>query len=187
MSDEDPVSTDEQLVEAFLGGDEDGFRRLVRRYQRTVYGLAYRASGNHADADDLAQEIFLRVYRHLAGFGGDSSFRTWLYRIALNRLSSHRRRAARERARRSDRMADVASAAAPADSGGLIGGEERMRLDTAVRSLPERQRHTVMLRFYEGLKYREIAAVLGCSEGTAKASLFQAVRTLRLRVLEGED
>jgi RNA polymerase sigma-70 factor (ECF subfamily) len=187
MNDGTPVSTDEQLVAAFLGGDEDGFRQLVHRYQRTVYGLAYRASGNHADADDLAQDIFLRVYRHLAAFRGESSFRTWLYRISLNRLSSYRRGAARERARRSDREVGDGVAAVPQNSGDLIAREEHLRLENAVRHLPDRQRHTVILRFYEGLKYREIAAVLGCSEGTAKASLFQAVRALRVRVQGGEE
>jgi RNA polymerase sigma-70 factor (ECF subfamily) len=184
LNDATPVPTDEQLVEAFRGGDQTGFRELVRRYQRTVYGLAYRAAGNHADADDLAQDIFLRVYRSLGRFRGDSAFRTWLFRIILNRLSSHRRGTARERARRTGRDPGRV-AAAGSHLGTLIREEERVRLAEEVHRLPERQRDTVILRFYQGLKYREIAEVLGCSEGTAKASLFQAVRALRGRMTGG--
>lgn len=176
------VPTDEQLVEAFRKGDPEGFRGLVRRYQETMYGFAYRMTGNPMDADDLTQEIFLRVYRHLGKFRGEASFRTWLYRVARSRIANFRRRAVLDRLLLN--KPEVRGPEAVPAEDPLVRKEETARLREMIASLPDRQRLTLILRFFQGLKYREIAEVLECSVGTAKANLFHAVRALRARLQE---
>ena len=176
------VPTDEQLVEAFRQGDPEGFRGLVRRYQETMYRFAYRMTGNPMDADDLTQETFLRVYRNLGKFRGEASFRTWLYRVARSRIANFRRRAVLDRL-----LLKKPEARGPEPEPGedpLIRREEAARLREMIASLPDRQRTTLILKFFQGLKYREFAEVLECSVGTAKANLFHAVRALRARLRE---
>ena len=176
------VPNDEQLVEAFRQGDPEGFRVLVRRYQEAMYRFAYRMAGNPMDADDLTQEIFLRVYRHLGKFRGEASFRTWLYRVARSRIANFRRRAALDRLLLKKTPARGPEAEPGEDP--LVRKEETARLREMIASLPDRQRLTLVLKFYQGLKYRQIAEVMECSVGTAKANLFHAVRALRARLRE---
>ncbi len=168
------------LVRRFQAGDERAFDLLVEEHRREVYRLAYRLLGNHADADDLTQEAFLRSYGSLGRFRGEAAFRTYLTRIVLN-LSADRRRA--RSARREVPVDEVLERelprVAPQGGGGLI---LEATLHRAVRNLPPRQRETLILRVFQEMKFREIAAVMGCTVGTAKANFFHALKGLKERV-----
>jgi len=174
----DSVVTDEELVERCRKGEGPAFEELVRRHRRTVYRIARRLSGSHTDADDLSQEAFLRAYRSLPRFRGESRFRTWVVRIVINLAFN-----ARQGRRRAVPVEDIGSrhASAPAAVETTLRGQVRR----AVETLPPRQRQVLVLKVYEGLKFVEIAAAAGMSVGTAKATFFQAVRGLRARLGEG--
>src|SRR5258706_16435420 len=151
-----PVSTkgppgDAEILGRFRNGDETAFDDLVRSYQKDVHRLARRLTRDAAEADDLSQETFLRAYRALDEFRGDSSLRTWLMRIVTN-LSLNLVQSARI-ARRDD--VEVEAAAPPVAAQGeraLLDEERRARLLPAVQRLPPKQRATLMLRVEQGLK-----------------------------------
>jgi RNA polymerase sigma-70 factor (ECF subfamily) len=138
----DSLEQEREAVRACQRGEREAFDRLVTRYQRDVYRLCYRYVNNHHDADDLAQEAFLRAYRALPRFRGESSFATWLYRIAINACLNFRaaRRPPGEAA--SEALAD--SAPSPAER--LARDEDARRVREAVGRLPDRQRATLILR-----------------------------------------
>lgn len=165
---------DEQEVEAFRNGDEAAFDRLVLKYQRRIYRLCLRCTGSHADADDLAQEVFLHAYRGLDRFRSEARFSTWLYRIAWNACVNWTSSKEAAEALREDL---VDHAPSPFDR--LSREQAAKRVRQAVARLPERQRAVLLLRVYEGLSHREIADVLGRPVGTVKANLFHALTKLR--------
>ena len=174
---------DRQAVEACRNGDTQAFDRLVERYQRDVYRLCYRYVNNHFDASDMAQEVFLRAYKALAKFRGDSAFSTWLYRIAVNTCLNFRssRRVTGE---------ELSEALTDGQRGALeqIEREEKaQRVREAIRHLPEKQRATLILRMYHDLSMEEIAGVMGSSVGTVKANLFHALGKLRKRLGAGSE
>jgi RNA polymerase sigma-70 factor (ECF subfamily) len=169
------TASDEDLVTRFQQGDEVAFDDLVRRHRTTVYRAAWRLTGNHAEADDLAQEAFLRAYRALGGFRRESLFATWMVRIVMNLALTWRR--ARRPTVPVDRVRGLESGGAPADRSVL-----RSEVREAVDRLPRRQRQVLLLKVYAGLKFAEIAEVAGMSVGTAKATFFHAVRGLRGRL-----
>ena len=171
------VNGEQALVAACVAGDRDAFGRLVERHQRTVYRLCYRFAGNHEDASDLAQEVFIRAYRGVGRFKGDSSVATWLYRIAVNVCLNHRA-AERPRADAIDPERHVdGSGADPAEAIHRRQRAERVR--AAIARLPRKQRATVILRVYHELPHEEIARVMGSSVGTVKANFFHALANLR--------
>jgi RNA polymerase sigma-70 factor (ECF subfamily) len=169
-----PADTDERLVERFKRGDESAFEELVRRHRERVYRAAWRVAGDHAEADDLAQESFLRAYRSLSGFRGESRFLTWMMRIVMNLALS----------RRGSRSPTVPLEEARHVGAGESAGDAALRRQVrqAVATLPPRQRQVLVLKVYEGMKFREVADVMEISVGTAKATFFQAVRGLRKRL-----
>ena len=173
---------DHALVAACLDGARGAFDTLVERHRRSVYQLCYRYVGNHEDASDLAQEVFIRAFRGLPRFRGRSAFSTWLYTIGtnvcLNRAST--RRPGTEPFDPS-RHAD-ATAADPI--GGLLASERREQVRAAVARLPRRQREVLTLRVYHELPHREIARMLGSSVGAVKANFFHALANLRNRLRE---
>jgi RNA polymerase sigma-70 factor (ECF subfamily) len=174
---------DRALVAACLAGRRDAFDGIVTRHQRTVYQLCYRFVGRHEDAADLAQEVFLRAYRGLKNFKGDSSLRTWLYRIGinvcLNRVSS--------RAPVSEPLDDYRQLRDPGidPATALLRAERSERVRAAVAKLPPKQRATLVLRIYQDLSHQEIASVLGGSVGAVKANFFHALQNLK-KILRGE-
>ena len=165
---------DGRLVARCLQGDGSAFDELVRRHRLAVYRLAYRLLGNHAEADDVSQEAFLRAYRGLPGFRGDATFRTWIIRIVLNLAQSTRHA----------RFASVSIEEADVQGGRPTASDAVLRREVrrAVSGLPPRQRQVLVLKVYEGMKFIEIARTAGMSIGTAKATFFQAVRNLRARL-----
>lgn len=172
--DPDHQDGDERLVARFLQGDESAFDDLVVRHRLGVYRLAHRLLGSHEEADDVAQEAFLRAYRALRGFRGDASFRTWITRIVINLAHSARR----------SRAPSVPLEDVPGLQRDAAGPDVALRREVrqAVGGLPPRQRQVLVLKVYEGMKFAEIAQVAGISIGTAKATFFQAVRNLRGRL-----
>jgi RNA polymerase sigma-70 factor (ECF subfamily) len=172
---------DARLIERFKGGDREAFDRIVGRYRRDVYRIAYRMTSNHEDADDVAQETFLRAYGALGSFRGDASLKTWLFRIAMNlSINVGRSRAGRRTEERDlDVLPDAKASEGPTGERRLLAGEEAARVRGAVASLPPRQKQVVLLRMYEELSFHEIAEVLECPIGTAKANFFHAMKNLR--------
>jgi len=168
---------DHALVKASLAGRRDAFDAIVERHRRQVYQLCYRYVGNHEDAADLAQDVFIRAYKGLKGFKGQSALPTWLYRIAinvcLNRLALKTPRS--EPLDRRDRP-DVRSERADAT---LLREERAGEVRAAIRRLPRKQRATLILRIYHDLPHEEIAAILGSSVGAAKANFFHALANLK--------
>jgi RNA polymerase sigma-70 factor (ECF subfamily) len=171
--------SDETLIERWRAHEDDGaFTELVHLHQRDAYRLAYRIAGNHEDAHDLAQEAFVRVHRGLKSFRGESSFKTWLYRIVVNLSLNHVRKMRKERDGHVD-IDGVALPVAPRALQAVLQEETRVRLEGAIEKLPEKQKKTLILKVFHELKYVEIAAVMSCSVGTAKANFFHAVQSLK--------
>lgn len=174
--------TDAELVEASLAGDRAAFDAIVERHRRQVYRLCYRFAGNHEDASDLAQDVFIRAYRGLKTFKADASLGTWLYRIGvnvcLNKVAS--RRIAPEALDPLLLASDPRAAAdgEPADEA-LLRAERERRVRAAIARLPRKQRAALILRIYHELPHDQIAAVLGSSVGAVKANFFHAMSNLK--------
>jgi RNA polymerase sigma-70 factor (ECF subfamily) len=181
----DPLNelTEAELVAACLTGQRDAFAIIVERHRRSVYQLCYRFVGNHEDASDLSQEVFLRAFRGLKGFKGQSTLATWLYRIGvntcLNRVSVNHPAIEPLDARPHQALGDDPSTT-------LIKDERRARVRAAIARLPRKQRATLILRAYQELSHREIAEILGSSVGAVKANFFHALGNLK-KILEGQS
>jgi RNA polymerase sigma-70 factor (ECF subfamily) len=162
-------------VLACQGGEREAFDRLVQRYQRDVYRLCYRYVNNHHDANDLAQEAFLKAYRAIGRFRGDSSFSTWMYRIAVNTCLNFRA------SRRTDpeELPAGLQDRTPGAAARMESEETSRRVRRAVAALPEKQRATLILKVYHELSHEEVAGILGSSVGTVKANFFHALANLR--------
>jgi RNA polymerase sigma-70 factor (ECF subfamily) len=172
------------LVEQALAGDEGAFEDLVRRYQAPIYYLALRFVKEEGTAADLAQTAFLKAYEGLRGFRRQSSFKTWLYRITINLCKNYLRDRGKKKWDSLGEM-DPPSTANPLRE--LIEHEDQRLLAQAWDKLPERQRLTVSLKVHEGMKYREIAEVMGSSVGTIKANFHHACTRLKALLQEGRD
>ncbi len=173
-------ASDAELVAATRAGSNEAFDEIVRRHQRSIYQLCYRYVGNHEDANDLAQDVFLRAYRGLKTYKGDASLSTWLYRIGvnvcLNKVTS--------KAPRLDRMQSLDAVQHPDTrdehaEDALLRKERAARVREAIATLPPKQRATLILRMYHDLPHEEIANLLGSSVGASKANLFHALNRLR--------
>jgi RNA polymerase sigma-70 factor (ECF subfamily) len=167
---------DRGLVEACLTGRVEAFDVIVLRHQRAIYQLCARFTRRQEDAADLTQDVFLRAYRGLRRFRGDSTFATWLYRIGVNVCLNHA--AARRSSETSlEDAPEPAVIADPASS--LVLGERGAQVRAAVARLPPKQRAALVLRVYHDMSHREIASVLGTSVGAVKANVFHALGNLR--------
>jgi RNA polymerase sigma-70 factor (ECF subfamily) len=170
------VSEDDRAaVSACQRGDREAFDRLVERYQRDVYRLCFRYVNNHQDANDLAQEAFLKAFKAIGRFRGDSAFSTWLYRIAVNACLSFRS----SRKPEGDEVTDALPDGRAGALDGVIETERSRKVREAVGRLPAKQRATVILKIYQELSHEEVARALGSSVGTVKANLFHALANLR--------
>lgn len=162
------------FLESLRAGDPGAFERLVVEYQHRVFGVALRMLGDRAEAEDVAQEVFLRVHRSVMAFRGEASLSTWLYSIAsrlcLSRLSSPARRRARlTRPLRDESVRDSSDPAVDAER-----GELQAALAAAIAGLPEERRIVIILRDVEGLSYEEIGAALDLEPGTVRSRLHRA-------------
>jgi len=172
------VSNDLELIESFQKGDESSFNELVRRYQEKVYWIAHRFVNDHDQADDIVQEVFLKVYRALKDFRGKSSIYTWLYRITVNvSLNTLRKRRVKDFFR-IDEFFDYPSEESerPDKQYELI--EQKQLIEEATQQLPEKQKAVFILRYYEELPYEDISKILKTSVGGLKANYFHAVKNI---------
>jgi len=169
------------LIEACRTNRPGAFDLLVERHRRPVYQLCYRFVGNHEDASDLSQDVFLRAYRGLGGFRGQSSIATWLYRIGvnvcLNKLSAKTSTLGKLTEPIADRQFED-TLAEPA-SERVLRGERAARVRAAIARLPRTQRATLILRTYHEMSHQEIAGVLGSTVGAVKANFFHALANLK--------
>ena len=169
-------NADSDLVERCLAGDESAWEDLVRMHTKRVYSIAYRFTGNDTQAQDLTQDVFLRVFRSLKSFRvGEGSFQVWLARLTRNLLIDHYRRSKLERA--SDSIEDLVlvleskTAVESRTDSRVVGREASELLQAALQKLSPELRETVILRDLEELEYREIALALKVPEGTVKSRL----------------
>jgi RNA polymerase sigma-70 factor (ECF subfamily) len=178
-------SSDLELVNEVRGGRRQAFTELMRRHQQRVYWTARRIVGNHEDADDIAQETFVKAYLALGDFRGDASFFTWIYRIAVN-LSLNAIR--KQQVLGYLRQSDILSRILPAQDNpqkDLEFKEVQSKLDGAIALLPEKQRAVFVMRYYDEMSYEEISHVLKTSVGGLKANYFHALRKVQ-EVLKDE-
>jgi RNA polymerase sigma-70 factor (ECF subfamily) len=170
------LDPDRSLVERCLSGEDAAWEELVRSHTRRVYGLCYRFTGRDAEAQDLVQEVFLRIFRTLKTFRAEEgSFATWLTRVTRNLLIDHYRRARHDRITDSIEdqlpvLEEGLSVAARTDSA-LAGREASELLQAALGKLSPELRETVILRDLQDMEYREVAQVLNVPEGTVKSRL----------------
>jgi len=177
---------DDLLVEEARRGGREAFAELVRRHERRVYALVFRMVRDQADADDLAQEVFLTAFKSIASFQRGSAFYTWIYRIAVNRSLTFLKKRRREKDRsefREDLSVDGPGRDAvfsPEARSAL--NELRGRISEAVDALPDHFRASFVLVAGQGLSHAEAAEVLGCSENTVSWRMHKARKLLRSRL-----
>jgi RNA polymerase sigma-70 factor (ECF subfamily) len=171
--------TDLELVQQVRNGKRQAYTELMRRYQQRVYWVARRIVGNHDDADDVAQETFVKAYLALGDFRGDSSFFTWVYRIAVNlSLNTVRKQQVMNYLRESPIISSVLPAKDNPHAT-LEMKELESKLQRAIARLPEKQKAVFVLRYHEEMSYEEISEVLKTSVGGLKANYFHALKKVQ--------
>jgi RNA polymerase sigma-70 factor, ECF subfamily len=183
--------TDESLLNAHLEGDRAAFRELVLRYGDSLLGYLSHMTGNRDQAEDLFQETFKRVHEKASTFRGPR-FKGWLFAIATRTAIDHLRRRKRQTVVSLDQSdncdgMDCPSSAAMADNAidpavEMVRQEQRQQVRQAVEALPDKQRATLILAYYQQLSYQEVAHVLGCSVGTVKTQMSRALGALARRL-----
>ncbi len=173
------MDEDQELIRRTVAGDAEAFNELVIKYQRPLYSLLYRMVSNQEDAADLLQKTFVKAFTGISGFEQRSTFKTWLYQIAINLAKN----VYRDRSRAEYVSIDnVVIKRNPRTLEGLIAKESRQQLRQVLTGLPEKQRITLLLRIQENKKFEEIAGIMKCSVGTAKANYHHAVQKLKARM-----
>jgi RNA polymerase sigma factor (sigma-70 family) len=167
------------LVARSRRGDAEAFEELVHAYQGIAFRIAYLVTGNAADAEEAAQDGFVKAYRALWRFRPGAPFKPWLLRIVANEARNRRRSAGRREALRLRAAADASGDAAPSPEAMLIGAEERETLLEAIERLPEPGRLAIACRYLLDLSESETAAALGCRRGTVKSRVSRALDQLR--------
>ena len=185
--------SDAEIMLQVKAGDDSAFEYLVQKYRRPMVSFMYRMSRNAAGAEDLAQEVFLRVYRSRENYEASAKFTTWLYRIATNLAVNHARDTRHERPENqvsldepdeeNGRTLDLPDKGPSAEET-LVQRERLAAIRQRVQALPERQRIAVMMHKYQQMDYRQIADVLKLSESATKSLLFRAYETLREQLKE---
>jgi RNA polymerase sigma-70 factor (ECF subfamily) len=170
------VEDDDALLRRARTGEAEALDTLVERHHAAAYRLALGIVGSEADAADAAQDGMVRALRGLAGFRGDSSFRTWLLAIVANEAKSLLRKSVR---RREGPLDDDLAAGGRGVADAVAQGDEAARARALLARLPEKQRLAVQLRVDEGLSFREVGEVIGSTEGAARVNYHHGIRRLR--------
>jgi len=177
------MSVDRDLISRAARGDASAFQALVERHRSMVYRVAYQFAGNHHDAEDIAQEVFIKVYRSLDRFRQDAQLTSWMYRIVMNACIDHQRRGRPAASAATGDEAEYRMLNAPEETPGpeerAYAGEIGEVLQLEIGRLPKGQRIVFVMRHYQGMKLFEIAEALGLAEGTVKRQLHAAVHRLR--------
>lgn len=180
------VHTEEAvLIEAAKAGDQEAFRQIVERYQGAVYNLAYRMLGDPEEAEDAAQEIFVRLYRQLGRYDPARKFSTWTLAIATNYCIDQLRRR-RMQLVPLENIIPWARARDAGPEGEALSRESRDEVQRLLKQLPEKYRAPLVLRYWEDLSCAEIAEILGVPEGTIKTQIHRARKQLG-KMLEGSE
>lgn len=183
-----PADDERRLILDAQEGSREAFRLLVECYMKQAYNIAYGVVADHDEAEDIAQESFVRVYRSLRSFRGDAGFGTWLYRIvmnhSLNRLRQKKTRERREvpmqtRYTEQPGIDNAAGNPCVADPSGFWQPDFHAHLERALHRLPTLQRAVVILRHMNGMSTKQVGAILNCSEGTVKTHLHRGLRKMR--------
>ena len=194
------IRADEQsFVEELKSGSEQAFALLIAQYSHSVYSLIARSLRDPADAADVTQDVFVKVFRNISSFHGEASLRTWIYRIALREASNQRRWWSRHKRQEltidepheNDEgetfcLADALAAADASPFDNAANAEVQRRIEAALATLPDAFREVVVLREVEGLGYEEIAEILKVTVGTVKSRLARGRAGLRKALEEGE-
>jgi len=188
-----PTVSDAEVMLRVKAGDDSAFEYLLQKYRRPMVSYMYRMCHNAAAAEDLAQEVFLRVYRSRGNYEPSAKFTTWLYRIATNLAVNHARDSRHERPENTvsvDEPDQETGMTLDLPDGSLSAEEAILRRERMaairqrVQALPDRQRTAVVMHKYQQMDYREIAQVLKLSESATKSLLFRAYETLRVQLKE---
>ncbi|HKC55951.1 MAG TPA: RNA polymerase sigma factor [Vicinamibacterales bacterium] len=172
-------TADLELAARCRAGDADAFEELYRQHARRLFSLVVRMIGSVEDAEDLLQEVFLQAHRKLAGFRGESTLGTWLYRLTMNHCLDHLRGRQAKMSRATDSLDDEGTVEPMAPAPAVPAAVSRMDLEKAIGALPPGSRAAFLLHDVEGFEHREIAGILGVSEGTSKSQVHKARLKLR--------
>jgi len=185
--------SDAEVMLRVKAGDQSAFDYLVQKYRRPLVSFMYRMARNTAAAEDLAQEVFLRVYRSRSSYEASAKFTTWLYRIATNLAVNYARDTRKERPEvtvsldepdeETGMKVDLPDSNMTAEQG-LLRRERMAAIRSKVEALPERQKLAVIMHKYQQMDYKQIAGVLKLSESATKSLLFRAYETLREQLKE---
>jgi len=197
MEDPDDLS-DEELLRRFNEGDADAFERLVRRYERPLYNFILRSVRRRERADELLQDVFMKVVQRSRDFKGNSKLSTWLYTIARNLCIDHSRKMVFRRHKSLDApsrsgddegptLLERQAAGGPEADRAAIAKDLQARIAEAVEELPEEQREVFLLRQVEGMAFKEIASVVGVPENTVKSRMRYALERLQRALDEYKD
>jgi len=189
------LDEDKELIARTMAGDKQGYRRLVEKYQSRVYSIVFEIVKNKEDAEDIAQESFVKAYLSLPDFKGQSSFYTWLYRIAFNMAIDLKRKLARRGGgtlefdegrvdSHGETKGSRSSSGGPQET--LLQKERLSRLNEGLREISEEHRVVILLREVEGLSYDQIADVVGISKGTVMSRLHYARKRLS-QLVDSQD
>ena len=174
-------ATDKEIIERVKGGEKEAYDLLVLKYQQRVINLISRFVKNHSDALDVSQETFIKAYRALPNFRGESAFYTWLYRIAVNTAKNHLTVQSRKITKSDYDVADIEQIEGnmslteqPTPESLLVKDELQETILKTIENLPEDLKSAIMLREIEGLSYEGIAEVMECPVGTVRSRIFRA-------------
>lgn len=182
---------EQALVDRFCSGDSTAFQELVERHKKKVYYLAYDITGNHHDAEDISQEVFIKMFRSLKTFRRDAKMSSWLYQIAVNTSIDSLRRKSPKRQKLMVRLDKATIKENPPGSGITVVNPEQSaeasilqgHISQALQRISPRERSVFVMRHYNDLKMVEIAEILNVSVGTVKSLLFRAIKKLRKELL----
>jgi RNA polymerase sigma-70 factor (ECF subfamily) len=172
-------TADLELAARCRAGDANAFEELYRQHARRLYSLVVRMTGSADEAEDLLQEVFLQAHRKLAGFRGESTLGTWLYRLTMNHCLDHLRGRQAKMSRATESLDQEGAAEPVASAPGVPPVISRMDLERAIDLLPPGSRDAFLLHDVQGFEHREIAEILGVSEGTSKSQVHKARMKLR--------
>ncbi len=173
------AADEQQLILLVKEGNHDAFRQFVERYMKQSYNVAYSFLNNHHDAEEIAQEAFVRAYRSIGSFRGESEISTWLYRIVMNLSLNRLKQLRRDATRRTHTEEEMTSGN---DQQSAYQNDIREHIEHALHELPTLQRAVVILRHLDGLSTKQVSGILKCSEGTVKTHLFRGLKKMRVKL-----